>query len=449
MRLRHVVTCFLRRPADGAVLLGQRSSEVSTYQSRWAAISGSVEHSTPLEQAYQEIEEETGLASPRVELEAEGWPIRFPDWKLGTVWVVHPYLFRCKAPEDVKHDWEHVRFRWVNPDEITELDTVPRLHEAYLSVDRAFRSGGRYGCAEVFRMVEEDRSHGAAELGLWTLMGLRAALKESGEQCASCQEALQQLTQDCRQAADLRPSMAPPLSAALGAFQVFKSEMSDDGQRLADAIERADEKLDTLIRSREEAPLKAAGAARECINDGDCVVTLSYSSTVLATIHESAEKIGKVIVAESRPACEGRKTARAAAAMGIETELMTDAAAAFVCTQADRILLGADSVTAHGSVLNKTGSLALSCVAYCHGIDTTAVTTTDKFLPGQRDARMEQMSPEELGAPIEGVTVKNPYFEPVPVDMINDLVTEQGRIGDARRRELHRSLQSVYNEMVC
>ena len=61
---RHVVTAFLTR--GNQVLLLRRTDRVSTYKGRWAGVSGSVEAgSTPIEQAIQEIEEETGLSNAR------------------------------------------------------------------------------------------------------------------------------------------------------------------------------------------------------------------------------------------------------------------------------------------------------------------------------------------------------------------------------------------------
>ena len=446
MRLRHVVTCFLERETDGTVLLGRRSGDVSTYQARWAGISGSVEENTPLQQAYREIEEETGLSPDQVDLKAKGWPIRFADWELGTVWVVHPYLFLCKTPAEVRHDWEHVQFQWISPHDISELHAVPQLHEAYLSVDRAHRAGGSYGSEDIFQMVAKDQSHGAAELGLWTLMGLRAALLEA-EGCESPSEILDMLSNKCRKAADLRPSMAPPLSAALEAFRTFQGAFADSNRSLEESIDRAERDLDDRIQSREQAPLDAARAATECFRAGAYVVTLSYSFTVLATLQEAADKIGKVIVGESRPACEGRRTARAAASLGLETELRTDAAAAAACAESDVVLLGVDSLTADGRVINKIGSLAMSWMAYCYGNEVIAVTTTDKLLPEGRDATMEEMSSDELGDPIEGVTIRNPYFEPVPADMIDHLITEEGLTADEDRRHLHERLESVYNEL--
>lgn len=125
----HVVTAFLRH--DGRVLVVRRSGAVRTYQGRWSAISGYLEDASPLEQALTEIEEETGLARGDVRLAAEGAPVEIADEEIGTRWIVHPFLFDIDDPQAVRLDWENLEARWVAPDELAALDTVPALAEAY------------------------------------------------------------------------------------------------------------------------------------------------------------------------------------------------------------------------------------------------------------------------------------------------------------------------------
>ncbi|MFO7957537.1 MAG: NUDIX domain-containing protein [Candidatus Brocadiia bacterium] len=410
MQLRHVVTCFLVRDDDGRVLLGERSEDVHTYPGHWAGISGSVEEAGPLEQAYREIEEEAGLMRSDVQLRSEGWPVRFTDWDLGTVWVVHPYRFRCDAPERVRRDWEHIRFDWVEPERIPHLETVPKLAEAWESADR---HDGRPEPDWIFERVREDRDHGADELGVWTLMGLRRAAEEL------CQggDWRRHFRKACRRALSLRPSMAPVVAAGLDAWNLASGN---------DAPERLVEKLEELVAEREQAALRAAEAAAERIPDGAHVVTLSYSFSVLATLREAAERVGRLTVAESRPACEGRRTAELAASFGIETELVTDAVAARTAQDADLVLTGADSLLPDGGVVNKVGTFALCCAAARGAGRTLAAASESKVLPTGHEPEMEQMDPAELGESIPGVDTHNVYFETVPADLIDEIVTEHG-----------------------
>lgn len=133
----HVVTCFLLRRDRGydEVLLAQRSDRVRTYRSAWAAISGYVEpHVSPLDQAYQEIREETGFQRADVTLLREGEPVAFRDETIAQNWVVHPFLFLALRPDAAQHDWEAKQFAWKAPEDLSALPTVPRLAEALARV---------------------------------------------------------------------------------------------------------------------------------------------------------------------------------------------------------------------------------------------------------------------------------------------------------------------------
>ena len=78
---RHVVTAFLALGEQ--ILLLRRSDRVSTYKGRWAGVSGTVEAGlTPIEQAIQEIEEETGLSTTDAIPFLVGRPFDFVDDEL-------------------------------------------------------------------------------------------------------------------------------------------------------------------------------------------------------------------------------------------------------------------------------------------------------------------------------------------------------------------------------
>ncbi|MFP4001091.1 MAG: NUDIX domain-containing protein [Thermoplasmata archaeon] len=112
---------------DDKVLLLKRSDEVKTYQGRWAGISGYLETEKPLDQAEIEIEEETGLKGKSL---AKGKTVRARDGD--KIWKVHPFFFEVEGEPEL--DWENQEYEWVDPDEIMDRKTVPRLWEAYSSV---------------------------------------------------------------------------------------------------------------------------------------------------------------------------------------------------------------------------------------------------------------------------------------------------------------------------
>ena len=130
---RHVVTAFLTR--GNQVLLLRRTDRVSTYKGRWAGVSGSVEAgSTPIEQAIQEIEEETGLSNADAIPILAGQSLDFVDDALNRRWVVHPFRFRVSDEAKIRLDWEHSEARWIEPAQLERMSTVPRLFDAWLRV---------------------------------------------------------------------------------------------------------------------------------------------------------------------------------------------------------------------------------------------------------------------------------------------------------------------------
>jgi ADP-ribose pyrophosphatase YjhB (NUDIX family) len=117
-----VVTCFIE--CGGRILLLKRSQRVGTFKGKWAGVSGFVE-STPDEQGLVEIEEETGLKPGDVVMVKRGEALELEDAANGVAWVIHPYLYRTAAGEGITIDWEHDEWRWIDPGDMENFDTVP------------------------------------------------------------------------------------------------------------------------------------------------------------------------------------------------------------------------------------------------------------------------------------------------------------------------------------
>jgi 8-oxo-dGTP diphosphatase len=135
MRQAKVVTCFLlRRSGDDEILLLRRSQQVGTYRGRWAGVSGYIEETDPLTQAYMEIEQETGLTREDVQLLRTGEPLEVVDAEADRRWTVHPFLFEVREPARIRADWEHSETRWIRPKDISHYETVPQLAETLMRV---------------------------------------------------------------------------------------------------------------------------------------------------------------------------------------------------------------------------------------------------------------------------------------------------------------------------
>ena len=139
-----VVTSFLVKGDRMLVLL--RSARVGTFRGSWAGVSGFLEwplsrtrallegrigraeiRRQALRQALREIREETGLGRGRVALLRRHAPMRFPDREKRRDWIVHPFLFRVDEDATIRLDWESDEGRWIRPDEIARMRTVPGL----------------------------------------------------------------------------------------------------------------------------------------------------------------------------------------------------------------------------------------------------------------------------------------------------------------------------------
>jgi predicted aconitase with swiveling domain/ADP-ribose pyrophosphatase YjhB (NUDIX family) len=123
VQAKPVVSAFLRN--RGRFLVLRRSDRVGSFQGRWSAVSGYIEgREDPRHRALEEIREETRLTGARFRKAGEPLMTRLGN----TAFVVHPFLFDV-ASRRVRLDWENREYRWITPDELAALDTVPRLRE--------------------------------------------------------------------------------------------------------------------------------------------------------------------------------------------------------------------------------------------------------------------------------------------------------------------------------
>ncbi len=169
-------------------------------------------------------------------------------------------------------------------------------------------------------------------------------------------------------------------------------------------------------------------------NEYRTVLTLSYSSTVIGSLKNT----GRVIVLESRPAKEGRKTAEILAREGVEVECWVDAGMGKALEKTDAVVVGADTVAEDG-FLNKLGTKPLSICAEAMNIPFYVVCDSSKILPrGIPAIEGEQHPVEEVWSlsDVEGknhITVMNDYFEFTGWDE-QRLITEDGLVEDIKTK---------------
>jgi ribose 1,5-bisphosphate isomerase len=100
--------------------------------------------------------------------------------------------------------------------------------------------------------------------------------------------------------------------------------------------------------------------------------------------------------------------------------------------KADIVIVGADSVTSRGDLINKIGTSALAHIARMNDVSFYSAAELYKYSPmtiyGTRE-KIEERDPKEVwDKPPRGVRIRNPAFEATAAKYISGYITELGVI---------------------
>ena len=176
------------------------------------------------------------------------------------------------------------------------------------------------------------------------------------------------------------------------------------------------------------------GAKR--IQDGDVILTHCNSSAALSVI-KTAFRQGKkfrVYATESRPWRQGILTVNELAKEGIDITLIIDSAVRSVMKSVTKVFVGADTITSHGTLVNKIGTSQLALAANEARVQFYVCSETYKFSPmtlfgdmvtiEERDH--DEVAKREILDP--AVKIFNPVFDSTPAKYIDGIITEVGLI---------------------
>ena len=195
-------------------------------------------------------------------------------------------------------------------------------------------------------------------------------------------------------------------------------------------VSAASQFLNNLEASRERTA--EIGAKR--IRDGSVVFTHCHSSTVTRMLAKAKAdgKNFKVVCTETRPAFQGRITAKELVDLGIETTFIVDSAARTFMGNVDIVIVGADAITSEGNVVNKIGSSAIAVLAHEARKPFYVVSELLKFDPETLQGeceKIEQRNPSEVWSEApQKLAVRNPAFDVTPNRYIHGLICEEGVI---------------------
>ncbi len=205
------------------------------------------------------------------------------------------------------------------------------------------------------------------------------------------------------------------------------SSVEEAVRAVVDAAER-------FISYSKEAIEKIAEFGARIVEDGSVILTHCNSSaaaSIMIRAHESGKDI-QVIATETRPKYQGYITARVLASNGVRVRMITDTGIYTALRNVDLVIVGADTITSNGALINKVGTSQIALIAKNMSIPFIVAAETYKFSPrtyfGEYVLIEERDASEVVEKPPMGVRVWNPAFDATPPEYIDAIVTEIGII---------------------
>ena len=281
---------------------------------------------------------------------------------------------------------------------------------------------GQGNIATAIQVIREDKEHGASWLARAAARVFALADEQLRNATPAEWDAVMRAT--AQSLVSARPSMAAVANVAARIWSVGQTRASSiareallaEAARLAEPDERAQRAMVELAAQRLHGT----------------VYTLSRSGTLEHVLRELGQGhiIEGAIVAESRPGAEGIALGRALAHDGLPVLIVADAASGVFIGQAACVALGADSLRADGSLVNKVGSYPLALVAHQAGIPIYVVCETLKIAAPDFPLELEEKDPAELVPDVTNhLAARNPYFDTTPAPLITSYITEEGILG--------------------
>jgi len=194
------------------------------------------------------------------------------------------------------------------------------------------------------------------------------------------------------------------------------------------AKSRTREEIDRIVEGIEMGKHRAAARAATTFEDGETVLTHDFSTTVLEAIEVAAAEGCHLTayVTEARPRYLGRKTARRLAEMDrVEPHLLVDSAAGHILDRCDRVVVGMTCIVGE-TLYNRVGTFPLVAAASVADVPVTVVGSESKIIESDFVFENEEREPAEvIREPVEGVRIENPAYDATPMELIDEVVTDQ------------------------
>jgi translation initiation factor eIF-2B subunit delta len=196
---------------------------------------------------------------------------------------------------------------------------------------------------------------------------------------------------------------------------------------ISDRPEIVEERAREFLNLIDESKNEIGNIGSELVENGDVIITHSFSSAVLEILR-SARKKGlsfRVILTESAPDYEGIALADELSKAGIPHEVITDAQIGLFSKEATLALVGADNITKDAAIINKAGTYPLALACHDNSVPFYVAAESFKFHP-----ELESGDVELLERPYarNGHRVRNVLFDATPWRYVRGIITELGII---------------------
>jgi len=212
---------------------------------------------------------------------------------------------------------------------------------------------------------------------------------------------------------------------------------------VSEARETAIRSSDEFIRMVDESHRRIMEYGSKLIQDEYVVFTHCHSTAVVDIILQAFRegKRVEVINTETRPLFQGRITLRELAKNGVKVTHVPDSAVRHFIKNANIVIVGADTITSDGYLVNKVGTSHLALAAWEAGIPFYSAAEFIKFSPASLEggevviefrsaSELLDIYPEGLADELRrlGVEVLNPAFDFTPPELITAFITNLGII---------------------
>ena len=238
---------------------------------------------------------------------------------------------------------------------------------------------------------------------------------------------------------DLKPTMATINNTSL----IIEKELELNKEKSVNEISHIiSEVADSIISYSFDSVKKVGDIGAAYIKDNDTILMHSYSSTLMEVFIRAAKqgKKFKVICTESRPLRESRNAVNILQELDVETKFISDASVYEFLNLADYVLMGADSLSADGSVANKMGTAQIAKLASFCRIPVFIASELYKLdlrtqfgyaVELERRSKWELVNKDDFKK-MEKLEVINQFFDLTPASDIRAIITEFGFLHPAQ-----------------